>query len=275
MTDPTSASSAAHASLATSLADPSIAIWLVREQALPLGERLQAGLSARLVMPWREADTALSQRERFRAAFGSAGQWVLVMASGIAVRLLDGLPQNKHTDPAVVVIDEAARFAVSLLAGHEGGANALAYRVARLTGAVPVITTATEALKTLTIGVGCRRGARVEQIEAAVRLALGERGIGGVREVATVDLKANEPGILAFCERHALPLRVFSHEQIAARPWTDRPSAWVRDNVGLEGVCEPCALLASIRGTLLVKKTPLDGVAIAIADDSPEWIDLE
>jgi cobalt-precorrin 5A hydrolase len=248
-------------------------IWLVREHALPLGERLRAGLDGQLFTPWSDGDATGSQRDRFRAAFGSFGQWVLVMASGIAVRLLDGLPQSKHYDPAVVVLDEAARFAVSLLAGHEGGANALAYRVAQLTGAVPVVTTATEALKPLVIGIGCRRGASVEQIDAAVRLAMNGRDIEAVREVATVDLKANEPGIHAFCERHGLPLRIFSHAQLAARPWTTKPSAWVRENIGLDGVCEPCALLASARGGLVVDKTTLDGVAIAIAEDSPEWID--
>ncbi|CAB3792793.1 cobalamin biosynthesis protein [Pararobbsia alpina] len=250
-------------------------IWLVREHALPLGERLRAGLDGRLFTPWNEGDATVSQREHFRNVFGSLRQWVLVMASGIAVRILDGLPQSKHSDPAVVLLDESARFAVSLLAGHEGGANALAYRVARLTGAVPVVTTATEALKTLVIGIGCRRGASVEQIDAAVHHAMRGRNIDAVREVATVDLKADEPGILAFCERYGLPLRVFSHAQLAARPWTTRPSAWVRENIGLDGVCEPCALLASVRGGLVVDKTTLDGVAIAIADDSPEWIKLE
>ncbi len=253
-------------------------IWLVREHALPLGERLRAGLDGQLFTPWNEdaaVHAALSQRERFRDAFASFTHWVLVMASGIAVRMLDGLPQSKLSDPAVVVLDESARFAISLLSGHEGGANALAYRVARLTGAVPVVTTATEALKTLVIGIGCRRGASGEQIEAAVRLALDGRDMEQIREVATVDLKADEPGIHAFCERHELPLRVFSHAQLAARPWTTRPSAWVRENIGLDGVCEPCALLASIRGGLVVEKTTLDGVAIAIAGDSPEWIKQE
>ena len=108
-------------------------------------------------------------------------------------------------DPAVVVLDEAGRYAVSLLAGHEGGANRLAYRVANVVGATPVVTTATEALKPLVLGIGCRKDVAVERIEAAVRNALGERRLVEVREVATVDIKADEPGLIAFCERHALP----------------------------------------------------------------------
>lgn len=252
-------------------------IWLVRDSALPLGERLRDGLGAILVQPWldeQESDgtaAATSQRERFRASFSDANRWVLVMATGIATRMLDGLPHSKLSDPAVVVVDEAARFAVSLLSGHEGGANALAYEVARLTGAVPVVTTATEALKPLVVGIGCRRGVSVDQIEVAVKHALAGRRMDDIREIATIDLKADEPGILAFCERHALPLRVFSHAQIAARPWTSEPSAWVRENIGLDGVCEPCALLATPRGALAVRKTALNGVAVAIAEDSPDW----
>ena len=55
------------------------------------------------------------------------------MTTGIAVRYLQGLPKDKTTDPAIVVLDEGCRFAISLLSGHEGGANRLAYRVANLT----------------------------------------------------------------------------------------------------------------------------------------------
>lgn len=263
-----------------------VGIWIVRDSARGLGERLRectggtlfgavgddahgrAERSARGDVTASEA----SQRERFRDAFDTRRYWVLVMATGIAVRWLDGLSRDKRTDPAVVVLDEAGRFAVSLLSGHEGGANALAYQVARAVGAQPVVTTATEALKPLTVGVGCRRGASAERIEAAVRHALGGRSIDAVREVATIELKAGEPGLIEFCARHALPLRAFSHEQIAGRGWVSRPSEWVREQVGLDGVCEPCALLASPRGRLVVDKTALDGVAVAIVDDAPEWM---
>ncbi len=48
------------------------------------------------------------------------------------------------SDPAVVVMDEGGRFAISLLSGHLGGANKLAQTVAKLIGATPVITTATD-----------------------------------------------------------------------------------------------------------------------------------
>ena len=71
--------------------------------------------------------------------------FVFIMATGIVVRTIAPLLQAKDRDPAVVVVDDAGRFAVSLLSGHIGGANALARSCAELTGGTAVITTATDA----------------------------------------------------------------------------------------------------------------------------------
>ena len=279
-----------------------LGIWPVRVEAEKLGEVLAERLGGELFRPWRGAELqrAESQKVRFREQFGQRSQWVLIMATGIATRFVDGLLRDKHEDPAVVVLDEAGRYAVALVGGHEGGANALAYRVANAVGAIPVVTTATEAMKSLVVGIGCRKGVSEEQIERAVLHALGLRGVAGagggagrdagagagggvgqvtvaggvaalaqVRELATVDLKANEPGLLSFSQRHGIPLRVIAKHQIEARSWVSQPSDWVRQSVGLDGVCEPCALIASTRGRLVVPKTALDGVAVAIVAD--EW----
>jgi cobalamin biosynthesis protein CbiG len=99
-------------------------------------------------------------------------------------------------------------------------------------------------MKTLSVGIGCRLHSSAEHIEAAVRAALGSHTFDQIRTVATVDTKADEAGLLEFCARHALPLRLFSREQIAAIPVAS-PSAAVREHLGVDGVCEPCALLAA------------------------------
>lgn len=259
-----------------------LGVWPVRVEAEALGERVSRALHGELLRPWQESQPqgagpqrsesqhCVSQRAYFQARFTERSQWVLIMATGIATRFVAGLLQDKRTDPAVVVLDEAGRYAIALVGGHEGGANALVYRVANAVGALPVVTTATEANKPLVVGIGCRKGVSEDQVARAVSQALTQLGtvdLGQVRELATVDLKAHEPGLVAFCERHGIPLRVISKHQIEARPWVTRPSEWVKQSVGLDGVCEPCALIASTRGRLVVPKTTLDGVAVAVVSD--------
>lgn len=271
-----------------------LGIWLVRPEAERLAQSLAQELDAELYRAWHGEET---QKRQFQARFGQHSKWVLIMATGIATRFVEGLLRDKHNDPAVVVLDEAGRYAVPLLGGHEAGANALAYQVANAIGAVPVVTTATEALKPFVVGIGCRKGVAEEQIDRAVRHALGLSGrqtrsgegsareqgsldagelgtvgvaaeLSAVRELVTVDLKAREAGLVAFSQRYGVPLRVIARHQIEARSWVTRPSDWVRQSVGLDGVCEPCALIACGRGRLVVPKTTLDGVAVAVVEDS-------
>ena len=98
----------------------SLGIWLVRVQGEALVSALQARLGGEVYRPWLNT---LAQKAQFAAAYRLHTQWIMLAASGIAVRFLEGLVQDKHSDPAVVVLDEAGRFAISLLAGHEGGGN--------------------------------------------------------------------------------------------------------------------------------------------------------
>jgi cobalt-precorrin 5A hydrolase / precorrin-3B C17-methyltransferase len=82
--------------------------------------------------------------ETTRALWAEVDALVVVGAVGMAVRAVAPLLGSKQDDPAVVCVDDAARFAVALVGGHAGGANALAREVAALLGAQPVVTTATE-----------------------------------------------------------------------------------------------------------------------------------
>ncbi|MFC0032894.1 precorrin-3B C(17)-methyltransferase [Micromonospora chaiyaphumensis] len=84
--------------------------------------------------------------DALRTAWRECDAVVAFLATGAVVRILAPLLGDKHTDPAVVVVDEAARHAVALLGGHAGGANALAGEVGALLDARPVVTTATDAV---------------------------------------------------------------------------------------------------------------------------------
>ncbi|MER5401584.1 precorrin-3B C(17)-methyltransferase [Streptomyces sp. NPDC002599] len=81
-----------------------------------------------------------------RRAFAECDQMVCFLATGAVVRLVAPLLSDKGSDPGVVCVDEAGRFAVSLVGGHAGGANELAREVGELLGAEPVVTTATDAV---------------------------------------------------------------------------------------------------------------------------------
>jgi cobalt-precorrin 5A hydrolase len=81
--------------------------------------------------------------------FSHCSGLVYVAPCGVVVRSIAPCVRHKTTDPAVVVIDVGGRFAISLLGGHEAGANDLALRVANIIHAEPVITTTSEASESL------------------------------------------------------------------------------------------------------------------------------
>lgn len=76
---------------------------------------------------------------------------VFFVSLGAVVRVIAPLLKDKHLDPAVVVVDDRAQFAISVLSGHVGGANRLASRVAEALGAVPVVTTASDVHRTVPV----------------------------------------------------------------------------------------------------------------------------
>ena len=107
-----------------------IAIIAITRDGARLGARLRNGLGA--------ADLHVLQKYRGEAGKASVpftGElhelvgrlwpevdgFVFIMATGIVVRMIAPLLEAKDTDPAVVVMDDAGKFAISLLSGHLGG----------------------------------------------------------------------------------------------------------------------------------------------------------
>jgi len=115
------------------------------------------------------------------------------------------------------------------------------------------------------LGVGCKKGIGADGIERAFQTALGAWGIDplAVSGVCSIDRKAEEPGLLAFCKEHGWELRTFSARELAAAQGEFTPSAFVAQVTGVDNVCERAAVLGG--GTLYRKKLGKDGVTMALA----------
>ena len=283
-----------------------------------------------------------------KAGFAEADALVFCCAAGIAVRGIAPWVKSKKTDPAVLVVDETARFVISLLSGHIGGANELAAALAADLGAEPVITTATDlnglfavdvfaeknhlyiesmglakevsaALlagepvgfcsdlpvkgtmppeltagtadlgvcvtadlskapyqKTLRLiprryaaGLGCRRGKDSGEMARFFADKLSESGVDAraLRCIASVDLKRDEPCLLALAEQYALPFFTYSAEDLNALPGEFSGSDFVKGVTGVDCVSERAAMLAAGEGAALVrKKTAGEGMTFALAE---------
>lgn len=117
----------------------------------------------------------------------------------------------------------------------------------------------------LHLGIGCRKGVEAEAIREAVDRVLDGCHIDfrAVRCAASIDLKAEEPGLLQFCQERKLPVFFFSGEELKAVPGEFTPSQFVRSVTGVDNVCERAALMGAEK--LIVRKTALSGVTVAVA----------
>ncbi|MEU3244804.1 precorrin-3B C(17)-methyltransferase [Streptomyces sp. NPDC006875] len=273
--------------------------------------------------PAADGASAGSVGDAVRRAFLECDQLVCFLATGAVVRLIAPLLGDKTADPGVVCVDEAGRFAVSLVGGHGGGANELAREVGGLLDAEPVVTTATDAVgipgldtlglpvegdvagvtralldgepvgldaesawplpalplsaegsrtvrvtdrlvppaeglvllrpPSLVVGVGASKGATVDEVAGLVEDALRDAGLSArsVAELATVDAKSEEPGIVGAAARLGVPLVTHPAAELAAVD-VPNPSGAPLAAVGTPSVAEAAALVRG--GELLVPK---------------------
>jgi cobalt-precorrin 5A hydrolase len=165
--------------------------------------------------------------------------FVFIMATGIVVRLVAPHLQGKERDPAVVVMDDAGKFAISLLSGHLGGGNELACRCAFLTGAREVITTATDAnflpsfdmlakeegwaiediSRVKTLNAFLLDGDRIAVVDPTCRVRPYFHGKGNLAFYETFmdAFKSGAKGYLFVTNRH-LPPQAHSSELLVLRP---------------------------------------------------------
>ncbi|MDX2229344.1 MAG: precorrin-3B C(17)-methyltransferase [Leptolyngbyaceae cyanobacterium bins.349] len=278
-------------------------------------------------------------KEHVAALWPTHRSLIFNLATGAVTRLIAPLLQNKATDPAVLVLDEAGKFVIPLCGGHQGGADQLAQilaayldRIPVLTGASPraqlpgvdvlgvpfgwvkgdgdwtavstaiarsesvqvmqsagtslwqtglpathpfllngsqLLTAAQPSVaaqlwitakvptpapvpavywhpRVLWVGIGCERGTPKSVIDHAIHQVLRSHDLteAAIAGIATIDLKADEVGILEFCQARSLPLRCFTAADLATVP-VPNPSPVVKAEVGTPSVAEAAALLAA------------------------------
>lgn len=123
----------------------------------------------------------------------------------------------------------------------------------------------------LVLGVGCRRGITEEKIEETVKKVLDKYEINShrIKKITSIDLKKEEPGLVAAAKHWKLPFETFSSEELQKTEGEFSCSAFVNQITGVDNVCERSAVLGSRGGVLLIKKQAREGVTVACALE--EW----
>ncbi len=130
--------------------------------------------------------------EQLPALFAAFDGIVAIVSLGAVVRLIAPHLKSKEVDPAVVVIDEAGKFAIPVLSGHLGGANQLAGQLAAALGAQAVLTTASDARETIAVDLlgrelGWKFEATHEEIVRCSAAMVNDEPVALVQECGSPD----------------------------------------------------------------------------------------
>ena len=97
------------------------------------------------------------------------------------------------------------------------------------------------------------------------KLQLDKRSVVAI---ASVDLKKDEQGLLAFAKKYNFAANFYSADELNSVAGDFTPSAFVQSVVGVSNVCERSAVKDSKGGRLLLRKTSLNGVTLAVAAEN-------
>ncbi|MEK5551084.1 cobalt-precorrin 5A hydrolase [Paenibacillus sp. FSL L8-0689] len=120
--------------------------------------------------------------------------------------------------------------------------------------------------KSLVLGIGCNRGTALEELEAGVLNTLQELrlSVKSVRNIATIDLKKDEEGLLALCAKYGWELVTYTPSELNTVQLPN-PSETVFKYTGAYGVSEPSALLSSGADHWLLEKKKSGNMTLSVA----------
>ncbi|WP_297427447.1 cobalt-precorrin 5A hydrolase [Clostridium sp.] len=118
--------------------------------------------------------------------------------------------------------------------------------------------------KDLILGIGCRKGTTFEKLNDFISNSLKKYNldVNAVKTIVSVDVKANEEGIIRLVEHLECPFKTFSREEIKTVQDKYEKSEFVEKTLGITGVCEPCIDLAGAK--VIVSKIKYEGITLAI-----------
>lgn len=122
--------------------------------------------------------------------------------------------------------------------------------------------------KEYVIGMGCKKGKSPKEIEQLIKKTLQEIGLSihQMYALASIDVKKEEEGFLAFSSKERIPFLVYSSEELKQVQGEFHTSSFVETQVGVDNVCERAALKACGEGgQLIYEKHAADGMTIAVA----------
>ncbi len=225
-----------------------ISIVSLTPNGLHLAGKLSAGLAgAGYAIELLHKPKPFAQQIQQR--FQNGTSFIFICATGIVVRTLAPVIENKRKDPPVLVLDDAGRFVIPLLSGHEGGANAFGKQVAEILGAQLVITSAHDYTQPVyTVGMGCERDCSSAELIELLNSCLHQANITAdqISNISSIDIKGNEQGLIQLANIFGWPFETWDKTALQkVEHQLTQKSDIVFKEVGVYGVAEAAALVSA------------------------------
>ena len=120
----------------------------------------------------------------------------------------------------------------------------------------------------ITAGVGCRKQISKELFEKGLNDVLEGYGLEPtqLKQLASIDLKKEEPAILAYAQKYKVPFATYPAEQLEKITEVSATSRFVKQVTGVDNVCERAARTADADGELLCPKCIREQMTVALTE---------
>lgn len=192
------------------------------------------------------------------------GEKISVYAEEPFVEILGSLPAEIERIPEAAIADDETAIVNDEMSAANGKAADIVIGVRKKSSCAQALYLIP---KTVSLGIGCRKGMSEERVESAIRGALEEYGIfpESIEKLASIDLKKEERGILSCAKKFGWEYETYTADELNGMAGNFAKSSFVQSVTGVDNVCERSAVCASAGGELLVPKQAADGVTVAAA----------